>query len=91
MGLISSLKKAFSKPYATVSVAEAKDLLASGAVLIDVRSAQEWRSAPRQRPGSWPPRGIGRIRCAAAWAPGAQPANPSANTSTPFRRRKHHG
>ena len=44
MGIISSLKKAFSKPYKTVSVAEAKDLLASGAVLIDVRSAQEWRT-----------------------------------------------
>lgn len=44
MGLISSLKKVFSKPYTTVSVAEVKDLLSSGAVLIDVRSAQEWRS-----------------------------------------------
>lgn len=44
MGLIDSLKKAFSKPYKTVSVAEAKDLLSSGAVLIDVRSAQEWRT-----------------------------------------------
>ncbi|MCO4276036.1 rhodanese-like domain-containing protein [Pseudarthrobacter sp. HLT3-5] len=44
MGLISSLKKAFSKPYKTISVAEAKDLLSSGASLIDVRSAQEWRS-----------------------------------------------
>jgi rhodanese-related sulfurtransferase len=44
MGPISSLKKAFSKPYKTVSVAEAKELLASGAALIDVRSAQEWRS-----------------------------------------------
>ncbi|MFJ6358157.1 rhodanese-like domain-containing protein [Pseudarthrobacter oxydans] len=44
MGLISSLKKAFSKPYTTVSVAEAKDLLSSGATLIDVRSAQEWRT-----------------------------------------------
>ena len=44
MGLIDSLKKAFSKPYKTVSVAEAKELLASRAVLIDVRSAQEWRS-----------------------------------------------
>jgi rhodanese-related sulfurtransferase len=44
MGLISSLKRAFSKPYKTVSVAEAKDLLSSGAALIDVRSAQEWRS-----------------------------------------------
>ncbi|MEZ5086606.1 MAG: rhodanese-like domain-containing protein [Tessaracoccus sp.] len=28
----------------TVSVAEAKDLLSSGATLIDVRSAQEWRT-----------------------------------------------
>jgi rhodanese-related sulfurtransferase len=44
MGFINSLKKAFSKPYKTVSVAEAKELLASRAVLIDVRSAQEWRS-----------------------------------------------
>ncbi|HAG61144.1 MAG TPA: sulfurtransferase [Arthrobacter bacterium] len=44
MGLISSLKKAFSKPYKKVSVAEAKELLASGAALIDVRTVQEWRS-----------------------------------------------
>jgi len=51
MGLFGSLKKAFSKPYRTVSVAEAKDLLSSGAALIDVRSAQEWRSgrAPRAK------------------------------------------
>lgn len=51
MALISSLKKAFSKPYRTISVAEAKDLLSSGAALIDVRSAQEWRSgrAPRAK------------------------------------------
>jgi hypothetical protein len=40
MGLISSLKKAFSKPYKTVSVAQAKNLLASGAALVDDRSAQ---------------------------------------------------
>lgn len=46
MGLISSLKKAFSKPYEKVSVAEAKELLASGATLIDVRTVQEWRSGP---------------------------------------------
>ncbi|WP_026537021.1 rhodanese-like domain-containing protein [Arthrobacter sp. 9MFCol3.1] len=51
MGLISSLKKTFRKPYKTVSVAGAKELLASGAILIDVRSAQEWRSgrAPQAR------------------------------------------
>ncbi|MGY2744647.1 rhodanese-like domain-containing protein [Arthrobacter sp. UYCu723] len=44
MGLINSLKKAFSKPYKTVSVAEAKELISSGATLIDVRTAAEWRS-----------------------------------------------
>ncbi len=44
MGLIDPLKKAFGKPYKTIAVAEAKDLLTSGAALIDVRSAQEWRS-----------------------------------------------
>jgi rhodanese-related sulfurtransferase len=44
MGLIDSLKKAFSKPYKTISVAQAKELLSSGATLIDVRSAQEWRT-----------------------------------------------
>jgi rhodanese-related sulfurtransferase len=41
-GLISSLKKAFSKPYKTIS-AEAKELLASGAALIVVRSASAAR------------------------------------------------
>ncbi len=44
MGLISTLKTAFSKPYKSISVAEAKELLSSGATLIDVRSAQEWRT-----------------------------------------------
>ncbi|MDR6413368.1 rhodanese-like domain-containing protein [Pseudarthrobacter sulfonivorans] len=44
MRLIDSFKKAFSKPYKTISVAQAKELLGSGATLIDVRSAQEWRS-----------------------------------------------
>jgi rhodanese-related sulfurtransferase len=44
MGLIGTLKAAFSKPYKSISVAEAKELLASGATLIDVRSAQEWRT-----------------------------------------------
>lgn len=115
MGLISSLKKAFSKPYKTVSVAEAKELLASGAALIDVRTAQEWRSgcAPQARhvpldrlqsstagiqksrpviavcaSGSdpLPPRncspgkGMRLTPSAAAWAPGARPANRSART-----------
>ncbi|NHW48580.1 rhodanese-like domain-containing protein [Paenarthrobacter sp. MSM-2-10-13] len=44
MGLIESLKKAFSKPYTTVSIAQAKELLGSGATLIDVRSTREWRT-----------------------------------------------
>ena len=44
MGLIGSLTKAFSKPYKTISVAQAKELLGSGATLIDVRSAGEWRT-----------------------------------------------
>ena len=44
MGLLDSFKKAFSKPYKTISVAQAKELLGSGATLIDVRSAQEWRT-----------------------------------------------
>lgn len=44
MNLIRTLKTAFSKPYKSISVAEAKELLSSGATLIDVRSAQEWRT-----------------------------------------------
>jgi rhodanese-related sulfurtransferase len=44
MGLISSLKKAFTKPYNTITVAQAQDLLASGATLIDVHSTRKWRS-----------------------------------------------
>jgi rhodanese-related sulfurtransferase len=51
MGFITALKKAFSKPYKTITVTEAKELISSGATLIDVRSAQEWRSgrAPQAR------------------------------------------
>jgi rhodanese-related sulfurtransferase len=44
MGLINALKNAFRKPYKSVSVAEAKELISSGATLIDVRTAAEWRS-----------------------------------------------
>ncbi|MET3141321.1 UNVERIFIED_ORG: rhodanese-related sulfurtransferase [Arthrobacter sp. UYEF10] len=51
MGFISTLKKAFSRPCKSISVAEARELLTSGATLIDVRSAQEWRTgrAPQAR------------------------------------------
>ncbi len=44
MGLFSSLTSLFSKPYKTIGVAEAKELLSSGATLVDVRTPQEWRS-----------------------------------------------
>ncbi|BCW17484.1 hypothetical protein NtRootA9_01920 [Arthrobacter sp. NtRootA9] len=118
MGLLDSLKKAFSKPYKTISVAEAKELLGSGATLIDVRSAQEWRTgrAPQARhvpldrlqgsatgfnrnrpviavcasgvrsasaPDSLPRKATTPTRCAAAWPPGARPANPSDNARHP--------
>ncbi|MBU8866592.1 rhodanese-like domain-containing protein [Paenarthrobacter aromaticivorans] len=49
MGLIDSLKKAFNKPYKTVSVAQAKELLTAGATLLDVRSTQEWRTGRAQQ------------------------------------------
>ncbi|OMH29549.1 sulfurtransferase [Tersicoccus phoenicis] len=44
MGLIASLKKHLRKPYRTISVPQAKELLSSGATLVDVRSAQEWQT-----------------------------------------------
>ncbi|MCT9869194.1 rhodanese-like domain-containing protein [Paenarthrobacter aurescens] len=44
MGLMDTVRKAFGKPYKTIDVARAKELLGSGATLIDVRSAQEWRT-----------------------------------------------
>ncbi|MCD4850978.1 rhodanese-like domain-containing protein [Arthrobacter sp. AK01] len=44
MGLMDTVRKAFGKPYKTIDVARAKELLDSGATLIDVRSAQEWRT-----------------------------------------------
>lgn len=70
MGLISSLTKAFSKPYKTVSVAEAKDLLASGASLIDVRSAQEWRSGRAPQAKHVP---IDKLRTSANGIQGTRP------------------
>ncbi|WP_144627310.1 rhodanese-like domain-containing protein [Arthrobacter woluwensis] len=51
MGLLDNLKKTFSKPYKTISVAQALEILGTNASLIDVRSAQEWRTghAPQAR------------------------------------------
>ncbi|MHB1171871.1 MAG: rhodanese-like domain-containing protein [Lacisediminihabitans sp.] len=44
MGMFDSLKAMFAKPYTTIGVAQAKELMSSGATLVDVRSPQEWRS-----------------------------------------------
>lgn len=41
MGVIDRL---FRRPFTTVSVSEAKELMLSGATLVDVRTAQEWRT-----------------------------------------------
>jgi len=45
------LKNLFSKPYQTVSAAQAAGLAAGGAVLLDVREPHEWQAghAPRAR------------------------------------------
>lgn len=44
MGVLSRVISVFGKTYTPIGVAEAKDLLASGAMLLDVRSAAEWRN-----------------------------------------------
>ncbi len=45
------LRNLFSKPYRTVSAAQAADLADGGAVLLDVREPHEWQAghAPRAR------------------------------------------
>ena len=51
MSVVSALKSLFSKPYATVSVAEAAAMAGNGAVLLDVREPHEWQAghAPKAR------------------------------------------
>ncbi len=41
MGLIDSLKRVFSKPYRTISVAQAKELLGSGATHIAAKTTSK--------------------------------------------------
>jgi hypothetical protein len=53
MRLIESLKKAFSKPYKTISVAQAKDLLASGATSMSERR-RNGGPAGHRKPGTSP-------------------------------------
>lgn len=42
MNVFDRIKKLLAKPYASVDVARAKELLADGAVLLDVRTDAEW-------------------------------------------------
>lgn len=44
MSLAAAVKKLFAKPYRTVRPREATDLVAQGAVLLDVREPAEWRA-----------------------------------------------
>ena len=48
MGIFSKL---FAKPFASVSVLQAKEMLDDGAILVDVRTSQEWNTghAPAAR------------------------------------------
>jgi len=41
---MSIFSKLFSKPYSSVSVSQAQDLLADGAILVDVRTSQEFNA-----------------------------------------------
>ena len=65
MSFGSVLKTIFSKPYATVSAAQAAALAEGGGVLLDVREPQEWQAghAPRARhiPLSQLPRRAGEL------------------------------
>ena len=51
MNVVSVLKNAFSKPYGTVSAAQAATLADGGAILLDVREPREWEAghAPKAR------------------------------------------
>ncbi|MFZ2173302.1 MAG: rhodanese-like domain-containing protein [Rhodococcus sp. (in: high G+C Gram-positive bacteria)] len=44
MSMLDKFKAMFGKPYESIGVARARELLESGAVLVDVRSAAEFRS-----------------------------------------------
>lgn len=51
MSILDTITKLFRKPYGTVRPAQAADLMARGAVLLDVREPAEWRAghAPKAR------------------------------------------
>ena len=49
--MTAALKKVFSKPYDNVSAHEAAQMVANGAILLDVRAPYEWQAghAPKAR------------------------------------------
>jgi rhodanese-related sulfurtransferase len=51
VSVASTLKSLFSKPYATVSAAQAAAMAGEGAVILDVREPHEWQAghAPKAR------------------------------------------
>jgi rhodanese-related sulfurtransferase len=51
MSILDTAKNLFAKPYQSVDVTRAKELLADGAVLLDVRGDEEWRAghAPKAK------------------------------------------
>jgi len=51
MSIRTALAKLFTKPYKTITAADAEVLLAGGAVLLDVRERHEWQAgrAPKAR------------------------------------------
>ncbi len=51
MSVASALKNLFTRPYTTVSAAQAAAMAAGGAVLLDVREPREWQAghAPKAR------------------------------------------
>jgi rhodanese-related sulfurtransferase len=63
MGLIDSLKKASTRLCKTISMAQAQELLGSGATLIDVRSAQERRTGRAPQAKLVP---LGRVQASTA-------------------------
>ena len=44
MNVLAALSKLFTKPYRTITTADAAALLAGGAVLLDVRDKHEWQA-----------------------------------------------
>ena len=51
MSMAAALKKLFSKPYDKVTAGQAAELVAGGAILLDVREPHEWQAghAPKAR------------------------------------------